>query len=190
MLKPLEMAHAFLAEILTKNDYALDATMGNGHDTVFLAKRAKEVFAFDVQFEALQNTRNRADAEGLDNVRLFWSGHQNINHYILGCKVAIFNLGYLPNGDKSITTRYDTTIDAIEQVLNILSVGGRVSIVIYPGHEVGKLEKVEVLDYVSALDQNYFTVMLYEPLNQINTPPLLVMIEKIKSTDDPFYDRF
>ncbi|WP_193441518.1 tRNA (mnm(5)s(2)U34)-methyltransferase, partial [Streptococcus suis] len=94
------------------------------------------------------------------------------------CKAAIFNLGYLPSADKSVITLPATTLQAIEKVLNRLVVGGRLAIMIYYGHEGGALEKDAVLDFISQLDQTVFTAMLYKPLNQVNTPPFLVMVER------------
>ena len=62
MLRPLEMAHQFLAEVITKEDVVVDATMGNGHDTAFLAQLAGQVYAFDIQEQALVNTQERLES--------------------------------------------------------------------------------------------------------------------------------
>ena len=78
MLRPLQMAHAFLAEVVTKEDIVVDATMGNGHDTLFLAKLAKKVYAFDIQEQAVEKTRQRLAEAGLDNAQLMAISHQQL----------------------------------------------------------------------------------------------------------------
>lgn len=182
MLRPLHMAHAFLDEILTDQDVAVDGTMGNGHDTVFLAQRAGKVVAFDIQEQALAKTAEKLETAGLTNAQLLLTGHENLDQYVTECKAAIFNLGYLPSADKSVITLPNTTLQALEKVLERLIVGGRLAIMIYYGHEGGELEKDAVLDFVRQLDQTVFTVMLYKPLNQVNTPPFLVMIERLNDS--------
>lgn len=178
--RPIQLSHDFLAEVLESNSIAVDATMGNGNDTVFLAGLASKVYAFDVQEQALQKTKERLEQLGFDNVQLILDGHQTIDKYVVGpIRAAIFNLGYLPSADKTIITKPDTTLEAIGKILDRLEVGGRISIMIYYGHEGGDKEKDAVLNFVKELDQQHFTVMLYQPLNQINTPPFLVMIEKL-----------
>ena len=156
MLRPLEMAHRFLNEVITKEDVVVDATMGNGHDTAFLAERAGQVYAFDIQEQALVNTREKLDQLGLQNVQLILDGHQHVDHYVTNLKAAIFNLGYLPAADKSV-------------------------IMIYYGHAGGDLERDAVLDFVSQLPQKDYTATIYRTLNQVNQPPFLVMIEKLES---------
>lgn len=180
MLRPLQMAHAFLAEVVTKEDTVVDATMGNGHDTLFLAKLAKQVYAFDIQEQAVEKTRQRLAEAGLDNVQLILAGHEMLDQYTDHFNAAIFNLGYLPSADKSVITRPDTTLEALKKVCRGLEKGGRAAIMIYYGHEGGEVEKDAVLDFVSQLPQQDFTVALYKTINQINNPPFLVMIEKLK----------
>ena len=180
MLRPLQMAHAFLAEVVTKEDVVVDATMGNGHDTLFLAKLAKQVYAFDIQEQAVEKTRQRFAEADLDNAQLILAGHETLDQYTDHFKAAIVNLGYLPAADKSVITRPDTTLEALEKVCRGLEKGGRAAIMIYYGHEGGEVEKDAVLDFVSQLPQQDFTVALYKTINQINNPPFLVMIEKLK----------
>ena len=81
MLRPLEMAHDFLREVITDQDTVVDATMGNGHDTLFLAKLAKEVYAFDIQEQALIHTQKRLEEAGLFNAHLLLKGHEEVDHY-------------------------------------------------------------------------------------------------------------
>ena len=180
MKRPLEMAHDFLAQVITQEDIVVDATMGNGHDTLFLAKLAKQVYAFDIQEQALEKTSQRLLEAGLTNVELILQGHETVNQFVTEAKAGIFNLGYLPSADKNIITQPQTTIQALEKLCQLLVKGGRIAIMIYYGHEGGDIERDAVLDYVSQLPQQEYTATIYRTLNQINNPPFLVMIEKLE----------
>ena len=180
MKRPLEMAHDFLAQVITQEDIVVDATMGNGHDTLFLAKLAKQVFAFDIQEQALEKTRQRIQEAGFTNVELILQGHETVDQYVSDVKAAIFNLGYLPSADKSIITQPQTTIEALDKLCQMLVKGGRIAIMIYYGHEGGDIERDAVMDFVSQLPQQEYTATIYRTLNQINNPPFLVMIEKLE----------
>ena len=180
MKKPLEMAHDFLAQVITKDDVVVDATMGNGHDTLFLAKLAKQVYAFDIQEKALEKTSQRLQEAGLTNVELLLQGHETVDQFVTEVKAAIFNLGYLPSADKNIITKPQTTIEALEKLCRKLIKGGRIAIMIYYGHEGGDIERDAVMDFVSQLPQQEYTATIYRTLNQINNPPFLVMIEKLE----------
>ena len=180
MKRPLEMAHDFLAQVITQEDIVVDATMGNGHDTLFLAKLAKQVYAFDIQEQALEKTSQRIQEAGLTNVDLILQGHETVDQFVTEVKAAIFNLGYLPSADKSIITQPQTTLEALEKLCQMLVKGGRIAIMIYYGHEGGDIERDAVLDFVSQLPQQEYTATIYRTLNQINNPPFLVMIEKLE----------
>ena len=196
MLKQLEMAHWMLKDIIKTNDVVVDATMGNGYDTQFLAELGANVYAFDVQEEALNATEKRLDDAGIKNqifeknlsnlltepsVNLVLSCHEKLSEYVKEpIKAAIFNLGYLPKTDKSVVTKADTTLTALDALTNQLVVGGRIAIMIYYGHEGGMEEKDAVIKWTSSLPQKDWEVTSYAPLNQIHTPPILVLIEKRK----------
>ena len=180
MKRPLEMAHDFLAQVITREDIVIDATMGNGHDTLFLAKLAKQVYAFDIQEQALEKTSQRLQKAGLTNVELILQGHETVDQFVREAKAGIFNLGYLPSADKSIITQPQTTIEALEKLCHLVVKGGRIAIMIYYGHDGGDIERDAVLNYVSQLPQQEYTATIYRTLNQINNPPFLVMIEKLE----------
>ena len=180
MKRPLEMAHDFLAQVITQEDIVVDATMGNGHDTLFLAKLAKQVYSFDIQKQALEKTSQRLQEAGLTNAELILQGHETVDQFVTEVKAAIFNLGYLPSADKSIITQPQTTLEALDKLCHMLVKGGRIAIMIYYGHEGGDIEKDAVMDFVSQLPQQEYTATIYRTLNQINNPPFLVMIEKLE----------
>lgn len=183
----LPFSHSLLKKAVQPGDIVVDATIGNGNDTVFLADLVGEtgiVYGFDIQKQAIESTLNRLELKNMaERVQLFLAGHENIktlvpedNHgKITG---AIFNLGYLPKGDHSIVTLPDTTIAAIEQLLDIMAIEGVIVIVVYHGHEGGQNERDALLEYVEELDQMRAHVLLYRFLNQKNNPPFIIAIEK------------
>ncbi|MGG0717404.1 class I SAM-dependent methyltransferase [Robertmurraya massiliosenegalensis] len=183
----LPFARTLLTNAVSTGEIAIDATVGNGHDSVFLANLVGangHVFGFDIQEEAIINTTNRLKEQGLDKqVTLFHKGHEEIAASVPAnvhgnIKGAIFNLGYLPGGDKTIVTQPNTTITAIEQLLDILAPEGMIVLVIYHGHPEGQTEKEEILTFVSQLDQKKAHVLQYQFINQENHPPFIIAIEK------------
>ncbi len=146
----LDLAHEYWKSIVTSDDLAIDATIGNGHDTLFLSGLAKEVIGLDIQPEALKATAQRT--EGL-NVRLHLLSHAEIRSIPLPHppKLIVFNLGYLPGGDKSLTTRRDTTLHSAQESLTLLAPGGALSITCYP-HEEGLKEEAALVQWTESLD--------------------------------------
>lgn len=184
MLKTaLHFSHQLLTEVVADGDHVIDATMGNGHDTLFLSElvgTTGKVYAFDVQAQALANTQKKL-GENHPQATLFLAGHETIAEKISPSekiKAAIFNLGYLPQSDKSIVTHSNTTLTAMEAILSRLVEQGRLILVIYYGHEGGMTEKEAVLAFCQNLPQEQYTVLNYQFINQKNNPPLLVCIEK------------
>lgn len=183
----LPFARTLLKSAVKPGDITVDATAGNGHDTLFLAEIVAEkggVFSFDIQKEAIENTRNRLEEHSvLERVTLIHQGHENILSSIperFHGKItgAIFNLGYLPGGDKSVVTKARTTISAIEQLLKIMAREGLIVLVIYHGHPEGKMERDGLLSYVTGLEQKLVHVLRYQFINQKNDPPFIIAIEK------------
>ncbi len=179
-----ELAQQKAALIAREGDNVVDATAGNGHDTVFLAKivgPAGHVSAFDIQEEAMISTAEKLKALGLsERVTLIRAGHEKLLKYACApASVVMYNLGYLPGGDKQFTTEPETTWQSIEQALQLLMPGGIITIVLYPGHEQGKLEKERIFQASSSLDASQFSVLHTRLLNQKNEPPELLVIQKV-----------
>lgn len=183
LLTALRFSHQLLKEIISEGDQVIDATMGNGNDTLYLAElvgSTGHVYAFDIQQQALENTRQKL-TNLTDRTTLFLAGHETIEEKIAAdqpIKAAIFNLGYLPKSDKQIITLPETTKQAMTAILKRLTVGGRMIVVIYYGHAGGELEKNEVLNFCQALPQDEFSVLNYQFINQKNNPPILLCVEK------------
>nr|WP_211182934.1 class I SAM-dependent methyltransferase [Shouchella clausii] len=186
LLGVLPFAHSLLTSAVQPGDTVVDATIGNGHDTLVLAKLVGEtgvVIGCDIQASALTSTEARLQKAGLDKqVSLFQIGHEKLATLPLFVNstiaAAIFNLGYLPGGDKGVTTTGKTTIAAIEQLFNRLKQGGLIVLVVYHGHPQGKKEKNELLAYVESLPQEKAHAATYQFINQKNDPPFVVAIEK------------
>jgi len=181
----LQFSHQLLKEIIQPGDHVIDATMGNGYDTTFLAEQVGEkgnVYAFDIQFQAISATLEKLSHQNLTSrVTLIQNGHEHLGEY-LGksekIQAAIFNLGYLPKSDKHIITQPETTIQALDALCPHLAKGGRILLVSYYGHEGGyeKLQRLE--EYCQGLPQENFQVLTYRFINQKNQPPILFCIEK------------
>ena len=166
----------------------VDATCGNGNDTVFLAGLVGEegnVYSFDIQDMAIQNTeRKLMELHLAERVTVIKDGHQNMDIHIKDrVKAVMFNLGYLPKGDHSLGTRHDTTIIAVKKAMELLNVGGIITLVIYYGGDSGFDEKEKVLEFLKTIEQKNFIVMRTDFINQLNCPPVLVCIEKIRQSD-------
>ena len=185
LTKITDINKLYLENVIAEGDIVVDATMGNGYDTKYLAQKVGEsgfVYSFDVQEAAIKSTKKKLDKENLsDRVKLILDGHENMDKYVEGeVSCVLFNLGYLPRADHNIITKPKTTIKAIEHSLNLLKPHGIISIAIYTGHEGGMEEKNTIYKFVKNLDQSEFNVLECGFINQINNPPQLVLIEKKK----------
>ncbi|MFD1361412.1 tRNA (mnm(5)s(2)U34)-methyltransferase [Lentibacillus salinarum] len=187
MLKGIiNYSHYLMKEAVQEGDTVIDATCGNGHDTVFLSRLVGtegHVFGFDIQAEAIANTRKLLTHIGLTNTTLINDSHSNFLHHMPVDKLtrlggAIFNLGYLPGSDKSVITRSETTILAIEGIVSHLKQNGIIVLVVYHGHEGGDKEREELMRYVRLLDQHQYHVLYYGFINQKNDPPFILAIQK------------
>ncbi|HOV27623.1 MAG TPA: class I SAM-dependent methyltransferase [Pseudobacteroides sp.] len=186
----LGQSHEIVERIVKEGDTVVDATAGNGNDTVFLAKLAGEsgkVYAFDIQERALSKTKEKLEDQGIAHrVELIRDGHENMGKYISGpVSVVMFNLGYLPGGDHSICTRFETTKSAVEAAMGLLKKNGLIVMVVYYGGDSGFEEKDALMDYIKTIDYKKYSVLKSEFVNQPNCPPLLVIIEKIYSDNEP-----
>lgn len=167
----IPFAHDLIKQSLSKEDIAVDMTAGNGHDTLLLAELCDNVYAFDIQETAIKNTKKRLEENGFKHVNLIQDSHANIkNHINKAVKVVIFNLGYLPGESKHITTIFETTLKALNEVIDLLSNNGLISITLYPGHEAGKIECEHIEKWVEKLPSNNYTVLKYQFTNRKDAP--------------------
>ena len=181
-----EFVHGLAVRALAPGGFAVDGTVGNGHDTVMLAGAAGaagRVFGFDIQPAAVATTRERLRAGGLaDRVILFEAGHERLAELLPSevrgaLRVAVFNLGYLPGGDKALITCTGTTLAALSQAWEWLAPGGLLLVTLYPGHPGGDEETVAVRAWASGLEPRRARVVLHHALNRHQAPQVLA-IEK------------
>jgi predicted methyltransferase len=183
----VQLSHLLMRDCVRAGSVAVDATAGNGHDTRLLAELvgpSGQVHAFDVQQEAIAATAVRMRSAEIDSiVRLHHAGHETAAEVLAGEGVtsigaAMFNLGYLPGGNKAIITQPATTCQAISSLLPLIEVGGLVTLVLYCGHRGGTEEAAAVISLTACLPANEFATYHFRPLNQGGSPPQLVAIQR------------
>lgn len=164
-------------KFIKQKDIVIDATCVNGNDTLLLAKLSKKVLAFDIQEKAIKNTKKLLNINNINNVTLINDSHENMDKYLQNYngKISLitFNLGYLPGGDKNITTNHKATVNAIKKGLDILNKKGIILVTCYP-HKEGKIESNKILNY---LVKNKISYQIYKNTNNINAP-FLIEIKK------------
>lgn len=179
-----QYCHERIQQMIKKPLLCIDATAGTGKDTVFLAKYAEKkgrVISMDIQEMAIEQTRTRLAKEQLsDRVEVVLDSHAHIDKYAKEGSVSIimFNLGYLPGGDHSLSTKAETTIEALKKGLRLLQEGGMISLLIYSGGDSGFDEKNQVLAWLRDLPDDKYTVLVEAFYNKPNNPPLPVYILK------------
>ncbi len=178
------LAHRLISEVLQPGDTAIDATVGNGHDTLFLARRVGEtghVYGFDVQQASLSTTNRRLMEQGVSaQTELFKAGHERMSEMIPKelhgrIRAIMFNLGYLPRSDKRITTIAATTLQALQSATELLAVGGRISIVAYTKHPGGEKEWLAVQGWANALSPLYFRAQFFQGSDDPGSPRLILI---------------
>lgn len=172
------VAHQFLASYLNGDSIGVDATMGNGNDTLFLAQHCKQVYSFDIQKQALENTKKRL--VGYPNVQLYLLGHESMDQVIskpVDC--ILFNFGYLPHSDETITTLPDTSIQALQLALELLKVQGGMTLACYRGHPGGELEAQQIQAFL-LLYKDYLQIHVQSFGNEPDCP-ILYCIHKLKA---------
>jgi 23S rRNA U2552 (ribose-2'-O)-methylase RlmE/FtsJ len=179
----LTLQKSFILAHLKEGDTCADFTMSNGHDTAFLSKTVGKnghVYAFDIQEGALISAKKTLEEEGCEeNYTLILDSHHNAKNYIdKKIKAGMFNLGYLPgSGKKDLTTKRETTLPAVMDAINMLDSDGILLIAVYPGHEEGKLEGIELLSYLETIDRREMSVSRFQIVNS-PTSPYFFIIEK------------
>ena len=185
MMRATELAHAMVLPALYDGAWVVDATVGNGHDTVWLAgvvRPTGRVFGFDIQAAALQ--RAGVAVRGMEHVCLVEAGHERmaelLPHEARGRIAAVmFNLGYLPGADKGLTTQTETTLSALSQAIEVVAVGGVVSVIVYPGHEGGAAEADAVRAWAQALPGAY-TASIHARINARTAAPELILVKRVR----------
>lgn len=168
------LAHNIIKSYIDNKNIAIDATLGNGYDCDFLAENFKKVYAFEIQKEVCDRYNGK-----YNNVVVINDSHHTLNNYIHESVNCIcYNLGYLPGGNKHITTLAKTSLESIKVGLDLLSSNGLITIAVYRGHNEGKIEENCIINYLKTLPKNEYGVMVHECINRSASSPLLIVIEK------------
>ena len=177
-----DFVHKLIKEKLKSNFLCIDATLGNGYDTLFLLENLKEdgfVFGFDIQKDAIKSTKKSLEDKNYNNFKLIKDSHVNFKDHI-GKKIdlVVYNLGYLPGGNKSITTKSKSTLESVKVAMDMLKKEGTIFITAYPGHSEGQNELDLLKDFFKSVDQRKFNIAKIDFYNQVNKPPVIFIIEK------------
>ena len=177
-----EVTHHLLQPHLHPGMRAIDATVGNGQDSCFLARHLGSeghLLGFDIQETALAETRQRLNEQApRARVDLQFSCHSKMAEHAAAHSIdlIVFNLGYLPGADHQLTTTIETTLKALDASLELLKPKGLLSIVVYPGHPEGEREASGIKDWLSGLVGKQ-TVASYR-LQDRPTAPYLLQLQK------------
>ena len=183
MIDLLELHKYFIRNHLHPGDVAVDFTMGNGHDTEFLSKTVGEsghVYAFDIQEQALASTACRLREAGCpENYTLIHDSHQYVKNYVkTPFRAGMFNLGWLPGGDKSITTLRESTMPAVEAAIDLMDRDAILNIAVYPGHAEGDAEGQMLCTYLSGISRHKICATRVNILNSPTSPYFIVIETK------------
>lgn len=185
---PVPLLHLLLQQFLKDGDVAVDATCGNGKDTIVMSSLVGEnghIWGFDIQQAAIERTRVRLNEAGLEHrVTLLNASHHKIEEHVSApARAVIFNLGWLPGGEKTVITQISTTIPALEASLRILIQAGILAITCYPGHDGGDSETEEVVNWASSLPPKNFHVWRMGQMNVSESAPFCIVIQKTGTHD-------
>lgn len=187
MVDLLALQKQFILAHLGAGDTAVDFTMGNGGDTLFLSQTVGKdghVYAFDIQESAIASTRANLEKNGApQNYTLICASHHRVREFLCGpIKAGMFNLGYLPGSGETVTTLRKTTLPAVEAAIELLAPDGVLIIAVYPGHEEGRLEGEEIAAYLGALSRYAFCASRFQILNSPAAPYFFVIEKKEKAS--------
>ena len=177
---PSDICDFYINQILKDGDCAVDATAGNGHDTLKLSNAVGNeglVYAFDIQQSAIDSAKGQKYR--YNNTEFILASHSDIDKYVSAePKLIIFNLGYLPGGDHSMCTKSDTTIEAISKSMDLVPPEGVIILVIYSGGDTGFDEKESVLNFVKNINHKKYNALFFDYINRPKNPPSVCVIQK------------
>jgi len=181
----LECAHHYWKQLLQPGSWVIDATCGNGYDTLFLATILSSfdkefgVIAIDLQETAIDNTRALLQKElpSISSIHFFHQSHESFPLLASENSISLiaYNLGYLPGGDKQKTTLTSSTLTSLSAAEHLIAPGGVISISCYPGHEEGKKEEEALLSHLKQLPQNEWHITHHYSVNRHQSPTLILL---------------
>lgn len=171
------VVHEWLAEIIKPNDIIVDATCGQGYDTKFCLEHHAHVLSFDIQKQALIWAQQLIGEH--PHVRFIHDSHEFIDHYIPYFDGIIFNLGYLPNSNKSIITHPKSTLKAFEIAYKLLPQHGWLCVTFYQGHEGGLSETLQGIEWI----KQHFVIIKEYTYEGVNRAPIAMLCKKNDTVD-------
>lgn len=187
----LDLAHSYWKALVQKGDIVIDATCGNGQDTLILAQlclsedRGK-LYAVDILEKAIKHSKHyllqNLQPQIVDKIDFIQECHSAFPETISAesVKLIVYNLGYLPGGgDKTKTTKVETTLESLKLSLKLVQNGGAISLTLYPGHEEGAKEETHLLDFVQTLEPTEWNCCYQQWLNRKKSPALLFLQKKL-----------
>jgi len=176
----IKTAHQAWKEIVKPGDCVIDATCGNGNDTLVLATllNTGTLYALDIQAEAISKTKEKLDhSPHSAKIHLLQQCHSRFPTQLKpkSIKLIVYNLGYLPKGNKKIITTPKTTLNSLSEALNLIMPGGAISITCYPGHPGGKEEESAIVDFTKQLLKEEWNVQNYRWKENPTSPSLIFM---------------
>jgi hypothetical protein len=184
LLSVHDLTKLFIHEVVQKGDLLVDATVGNGHDTLFLLKLAQDLdcrlIGFDIQQDAIEKAKEKIGACG--SVEWIVDSHEKFDVYpqIREVGLFVYNLGYLPTKNKTITTMAESTLNSVEKALKYVRVGGGLAITCYSGHSEGKKEILALEELTQRLDSRVFAVSCTQWVNRKECPRV-ILIKKMRN---------
>lgn len=185
-----EWNHRMLTGLIPEGGFCIDGTAGTGRDTLYLSQAAGErgkVLAFDIQQAALDMTRQRLEtAQCGGNTTLLLDSHVHMDQYAQKGTVdaILFNFGYLPGGDHKLATRPDTSLEAVQKGLELLKIGGVMSLCVYSGGDTGFTERDTLLEFAAGLNPRKYLVIRSDFFNRPNNPPIILLILPLKEREN------
>ncbi|HXF29803.1 MAG TPA: class I SAM-dependent methyltransferase [Chlamydiales bacterium] len=173
----IDLSHALWKKLILPGDIAVDATAGNGHDSLYLATLPlQKLFIFDIQKEAIAATRKRLKDVSIP-LLFHECCHSKLDEVIQerSIKLVVYNLGYLPGSDKQIKTGSKTTLQSIQVAMRLLVPGGCICITCYPGHVEGAHEEAQLIEVSSLLSPAEWCVSWHRFQNRKESPSLLIL---------------
>lgn len=181
-LNALGLSHQFMAAHIREGAFCIDATAGKGRDTLFLCKLVGEsgrVLALDIQADAVAQTTALLTAEGVAHrAQVVEICHSRLGEYAAPDSVdgIMFNFGWLPGGDHNTFSHADTSVAAVRSALDLLKVGGVMTLCLYYGRQNGTAERDAILDFLPTIDHRRYTVIRGDFANRIGDVPIPVFI--------------
>lgn len=176
----LDLSQLFWSQVLESGDWAIDATCGNGRDTQKLAQILSPsggMIAIDIQEEAISSTRTLLTKLQDRRIHFFQQCHSSfpVMAYQIPIKLIVYNLGYLPGGNKARTTQVTTTLCSVHNAAALLQPGGLISVTCYPGHREGAREQTALLEFAHQLNPALWSASHFTWINRKQSPTLVLL---------------